>query len=509
MRALYTLTFKVWCLEVTGMASFCLERLKREGAKVKYRDWVRRAAIVAVFACSGSLARAGDVADSPAARIDRIFEKYASSSAPGCAVGVFERGKLTLFRGYGVANVITAEPFTADTLFYAASVSKQFTALAVALLADEGKLSLEDDVRKWIPELPNYGTPITVAMLMHHTSGVRDFLGLLDLAGVETFDQLDVPKTLRLVAAQRGLDFTPGTKHQYSNGGYFLLGQVVARASGEPLHEFAKRRILEPLGMQHAFFRNGSNPRDANVSHGYVEDGKSGFQLADGYPSISGSGGLMISMNDLGKYDHDFHVGHNLWTEGVREIMLSPGTLANGERFTDEYNLHYAGGLSVGNWRGQQFVSHGGGATGFSNYYLLLPALKFSVAAFCNRGDADPAPMTEKIAEAYRGSDLRLVESMLGSFRSEELDAEYTFTREGEGLKLTITSAYARKPFSTAIETLMFQGGDVLTLPIGNVQLEYGADGQVSAFTTQGGELGGLRFVRISIPADLSPGGRA
>lgn len=469
---------------------------------MKYRDLARRAAIVAVFACSGSVAHAGEAAESPAAQVDRVFEKYASSSAPGCAVGVFERGKLTLFRGYGVANFTTAEPFTADSLFYAASVSKQFTALAVALLVDEGKLSLEDDVRKWIPELPNYGAPITVAMLMHHTSGVRDFLGLFDLAGVETYDQLNVPDTLHLVTAQRGLNFPSGTKHQYSNGGYFLLAQVVARASGEPLHEFAKRRIFEPLGMQHSYFRNGTNPPGANVSHGYVEDGKSGFQLADGYPSISGSGGLMISMNDLGKYDHDFHVGHKLWTERVREIMLSPGTLANGERFTDEYNLHYAGGLSVGNWRGQQLVSHSGGATGFSNYYLLLPALKFSVAAFCNRGDADPAPMTEKIAEAYRGSDLRLVESMLGSFRSEELEAEYVFTREGEGLKLTITSAYASKPNSTVIETLNFLGGDVLILPFGNVRLEYGADGRVSAFTTVGDEFEGLRFVRIKLPAD-------
>ena len=114
----------------------------------------------------------------------------------------------------------------------------------------------------------------------------------------------------------------------------------------------------------------------------------------------------MISMNDLGKYDHDFHVGHKLWTERVRAIMLTPGTLANGEIVVEE-GFHYGGGLSVGEWRGQQVAFHTGGATGFNNYYLLLPALKFSVAAFCNRGDVAPAPMSDEVVDVYRGGDLR------------------------------------------------------------------------------------------------------
>lgn len=214
----------------------------------------------------------------------------------------------------------------------------------------------------------------------------------------------------------------------------------------------------------------------------------------------------MISMNDLARYDHDFHVGHKLWTDRVRAIMLTPGTLANGETFSAGQEFHYAGGLVVGDWRGQQWAFHSGGATGFSNQYSLLPALKFSVAAFCNRGGAAPDPMTDTVVDAYRGGDLkgcldlrgcRFVESLIGRFRSEELDAEYVFSREGDGLKLTITSAYASRPSSTVLERLIFQFGDVLTLPFGNVRLEYGADGSVSAFTTQGEELGGLRFVRI------------
>jgi CubicO group peptidase (beta-lactamase class C family) len=339
---------------------------------------------------------------------------------------------------------------------------------------------------------------------MHHTSGIRDFLSLYDLAGLETYDQLNVPDTLRLMAAQRGLNFEPGTKYTYSNGGYFLLAQVVARASGELFHEFARRRIFEPLGMQRSFFRNGPNPSGANVAHGYVENDHGGFELADGYPSISGSGGLMISISDLAKYDYDFHVGHKLWTERVRAIMLAPGTLANGEMIVDE-GFHYGGGLSVGEWRGQQVAFHTGAATGFNNYYLLLPALKFSVAAFCNRGDVAPAPMSDEVVDVYRRGDLQgclyvrdcqFVEKLLGRFRSEDLNAEYTFTREGDVLKLTVTSAYANKPHSTVFETLMFRGDDML-MPVGPVKFEYDADGRVSAFTSVGEVFGGIRFVRI------------
>jgi hypothetical protein len=214
----------------------------------------------------------------------------------------------------------------------------------------------------------------------------------------------------------------------------------------------------------------------------------------------------MIPLNDLAKYDHDFHVGHKLWTESVRALMLEHGTLANGEKFTVERGFHYGGGLKVGDWRGQQWASHSGSAKGFSNYYSLLPALKFSVAVFCNRGEAHPGPLTDEVVDVYRGGDLngclqpggcRFADSLIGRFRSEELDAEYAFTREGEGLKLTITSAYTSKPLFVVLEAVSYPGGDVLKLPTGSMRLEYGADGRVSAFTTLGEELAGIRFVRI------------
>ena len=439
---------------------------------------------------------------------DGLFSKYSSASAPGCAAGAFENGKVLFARGYGAADAAARKPLDADTVFYAASVSKQFTSLSAALLVADGKLSLEDDVRKWIPELPDYGQPITVGMLMHHTSGIRDFLGLLDLAGVQSYGTLDVPTVLRLITHQRGLNFTPGTQYSYSNGAYFLLGQVVARVSGKSFPEFARARIFKPLGMNHAFFRQGPNPKDANVAHGYVPGEREGFKFADGYPSVSGSGGLMISLTDLAKYDRDFHVGHRVWSDRVRSIMLTPGTYTNGEKVDVGDGVNYGGGLNLQEWRGQPTVNHSGSATGFVSQYWLFPKLKFSAAVFCNRGDGEPDRLVKGVIEAYHGKDLTpespsartsalpIPEALSGTFHSEELDTDYQFVRDGDGFTLTITSSYAKEPQTLIIENVMSRPPDILVIPFGQVRFERAADGRISAFTLLEGDFKDIRFVR-------------
>jgi CubicO group peptidase (beta-lactamase class C family) len=471
------------------------------------RIWFTRCFGLAILALSVACAHGADAVATPTG-IDEIFSKYSSTSAPGCAVGVFENGKVVLTRGYGAADVSNSRPLDANTLFYAASVSKQFTALAAALLAVDGKLSLEDDVRKWIPEMPDYGTPITVSMLMHHTSGVRDFLGLLDLAGAAGYDKLDVPTVLRILTHQRGVSFTPGTQYSYSNGAYFLLGQVVARASGKSLPDFARERIFKPLGMSHTYFRQGPNLPDANVAHGYVPGEHAGFEFADGYPSVSGSGGLMISMSDLAKYDRDFHVAHRVWNDRVRKVMLTPGTYTNGEKVEVGKGVNYGGGLNLSEWRGQPVVDHSGAATGFLNQYWLFPNLKFSAAVFCNRGDSEPNRLVTRVIEAYHGKDLTpedpaaqilelpIAEAIVGTFHSDELEADYEFSRNGDGLKVGITSRYAAAPQTLMLEAVMFRKPDILTIPFGEVRVERRADGRVIAFTMTDEGFNGIRFVR-------------
>jgi CubicO group peptidase (beta-lactamase class C family) len=461
----------------------------------------------AIAALSMVGARGAGAAASPSP-VDGIFSKYSSASAPGCAVGVFEKGKVLLARGYGAADAAKQKPLDANVLFYAASVSKQFTSLAAALLVADGKLHLEDDVRKWIPEMPDYGTPITVSMLMHHTSGLRDFLGLLDLAGAAGYDRLDVPTVLRIMTHQRGVSFTPGTQYSYSNGAYFLLGQVVARVSGRSFPEFAKERIFDPLGMSNAYFREGPHPNGADVAHGYVPDEHGGFQFADGYPSVSGSGGLMISLTDLAKYDRDFHGGHKVWSDAVRKIMLTPGTFTNGEKVDVGEGVNYGGGLELQEWRGQPTVHHSGAATGFLNEYWLFPKLKFSAAVFCNRGDAEPARLVKGVIEAYHGKDLTptkpdagarelsIADAIVGTFHSDELEADYEFSRDGDGLKVAITSRYAAAPQILGLKSVIFRKPDILTIPFGEVRVERAADGRVSAFTMIGEGFNGIRFVR-------------
>jgi CubicO group peptidase (beta-lactamase class C family) len=476
-------------------------------------------AVMAGFSSAGAWADASD--DASKRQVEQLFKQYTGNEAPGCAVGVFDGGKVKFARGYGAADISNGRPLTPSTIFYAASVSKQFTALAAALLVEQGKLRFEDDVRRWIPELPDYGTPITVGMLVHHTSGIRDFLSLFDLAGFNDYDRLDVPTTLRMITRQRGINFQPGTKYSYSNGGYFLLAETVARASGMPFHEFARRNIFEPLGMRRAFFRHGPNPAGTNAAHGYVPRDGGGFDTADGYPAVSGSGGLMVSLDDLVKYDQDFHVGHEVWSPRVRELMLTPGTFTNGEQvMTDRDGLYDAGGLSVGQLRGQQWVAHSGGAKGFRNLYVLLPDLKFSVAAFCNRGDVNPHSLVQGAIDAYRGGALSgawppeskrgdedqsnaaaaapdLVDAMVGRFRSDELDAEYAFARVESGLRLSISSPYSANPHVQVFPKPVQPAADLLSLDSDDLRFERTAGGGVAAFTTTGESLGGIRFVRL------------
>jgi CubicO group peptidase (beta-lactamase class C family) len=481
-----------------------------------------RAFCVAAVACfsSGGAWSAASADDASRRQVEQIFKHYTGNEAPGCAVGVFEGGKVKFARGYGAADISNGKPLTPSTVFYAASVSKQFTVLAAALLVEQGRLRFEDDVRRWIPELPDYGTPITVGMLVHHTSGIRDFLGLFDLAGFNDYDRLDVPAVLRMLTRQRGINFTPGTKYSYSNGGYFLLAETVARASGMPFHEFARRNIFEPLGMSQTFFRHGRNPAGTNAAHGYVPREGGGFETADGYPAVSGSGGLMVSLNDLVKYDEDFHVGHEVWSPRVRELMLTPGKLTNGQKVSmDGGGFYYAGGLGVGRLRGQEWVAHSGGAKGFRNLYVLLPGLKFSVATFCNRGDADPKPLVEGVIDAYQDKVLTgtwpaetddekgeegapaaapdIVDAMVGRFRSEELDAEYAFARVEGGLRLTISSPYSATPRVQVVAEPAQPAANLIQLDSDELRFERAAGGGVAAFTTVGETLGGIRFVRL------------
>ncbi|RJF85956.1 serine hydrolase domain-containing protein [Sphingomonas cavernae] len=381
-------------------------------------------------------------------KVKEIISDPKALAAPGCAVGAFRDGKTIFTAVAGAADIASGKPINGDTLFYAASISKQFTALAAAKLVEQGKLGLDDDVRKYLPELPQYEAPVTVRMLMLHTAGIRDSLELIRLSGIESAADTDKDTALRLLFGQKSTNYASGTAYTYSNGGYLLLAEIVERVAGMPFADYARKAILQPLGMKRSFFMNDAGPTGANIAHGYVPVGD-GFEIRDTYPRFSGSGGLMITINDLARYERDLAAGHKVWTASVRKIMLTPGTLTNGRPvLVEPTKLAYGGGLLIGPRNGQNFVMHTGGAEGFRNIYARLPDRQLAVAVFCNRGDWASEKKADAIIEAIEG-DILIDEpkaaamDLEGRYVSDELQATYDLSLAGDELTAKMSSPYA------------------------------------------------------------------
>jgi CubicO group peptidase (beta-lactamase class C family) len=338
----------------------------------------------------------------PADAIQSIINVPDPQTSPGCATGIVQNGKTIAVQTSGVADIVSHRALDPDTLFYAASVSKQFTALLIVTLVQNGKVGLDDDVRKWIPELPAYETPVTVRMLLHHTSGIRDSLDILRLSGVLSFSKVSRTNALQLLYRQSNTNFRPGTEYKYSNGGYLLLSEIVERASGTPFAEFGNKTIFAPLGMKRSFFLADAPPSVADVAHGYTKSKSGdGFELRDTYPLMSGSGGLMTTIHDLILFERDAEVRHKVWTEPITRILLEPGKFTDGRTVIDDSSgLAYGAGLTVGLRKGQYWVEHGGGAEGFSHLYARLPERHEGVILLCNRVDLGLQPKIDALFAA-------------------------------------------------------------------------------------------------------------
>ncbi len=431
-------------------------------------------------------------------RLRGVITATPEAPEPGCAIGVFRAGKVEALTAAGYADIGNQRPLNADTLFYAASVSKQFTVLAIAKLVEAGRLGLDDDVRRYVPELPQYERPVTVRQMILHTAGLRDSLGLLQMAGLGTADKNDKDTALQLLFRQKNTNFTPGTEYSYSNGGYLLLAEVVERISGMPFADFAKREVLDPLGMKRSFFLNGPPPALDNVAHGYVKskDGE-GFEIRDTYPRFSGSGGLMLTLNDLARYEHDIEVGHKVWTPVVREIMLTPGTFTSGEPAVrpGTGGLGYGGGLQIGWHQGQYVVQHGGGAEAFSHLVTRLPHRRLGVAVLCNRTDW---PVGDKMVEAIEVVEGDIFHSLVqdaqlpGRYYSEELQANYDLALKDNTLTVRVTPRGGSQPVGDPHEFKRDRGG---TFKLRDMTLTPHDGG--TGFTLDSGRVSKLQFRKV------------
>jgi CubicO group peptidase (beta-lactamase class C family) len=336
------------------------------------------------------------------AKVDKVFETWDKPDSPGCAVGVYKDGQIVYKRGYGMANLNDDVPITPVTVFHVASMSKQFTAASILLLAQQGKLSLDDDVHKYIPELSEFGERITLRNLLHHTSGLRDQWALLDLAGWRySQDLITDDDVMSVVTRQKGLNFKPGDKYMYSNTGYTLLAIIVKRVSGMSLREFTTKNIFGPLGMSHTHFRDDHEEIIKHDALGYEQDGKNKpFRMNLTNFDTAGATSLHTTVEDLQLWDENFY-HPRVGDPALIQHMIERGKLNDGE-------LHeYASGLMIGTYKGLATVDHAGGDAGYRSDMTRFPDQHFSVAVLCNFADTNPSKLVRQVADIVLAKDLK------------------------------------------------------------------------------------------------------
>ena len=333
-------------------------------------------------------------------KVDEIFAKWDRTDSPGCALSVMQGGKIIYKHAYGMANLDHDVILTTDTPFHVASISKQFTAASIVLLEQDGKLSFDDDVHKYIPELPDFGAKITIRNLLHHTSGLRDQWDLLELAGWRySLDLITNEDVMSVVVRQKALNFAPGSEYSYSNTGFTLLGEIVKRVSGKSLREFTTERIFVPLGMTSTHFRDDHAEIIKHQAYGYSHD-KGRWELSVTNFDTVGATSLFTTVEDLALWDENFYTG-KVGGPKFTETMLTHDPLTNGEKNT------YAFGLVTEKYRGLDAVDHSGADAGYRSDLLRFPAQHFSVACLCNAGDSGPSNLTQKVADILLATELK------------------------------------------------------------------------------------------------------
>jgi CubicO group peptidase (beta-lactamase class C family) len=411
-----------------------------------------------------------------------------------------------------MANLDYDIPNGPGMVYYIGSDSKQFAAASIALLALDGTLSLDDDIRKYVPEMPDYGTPITIRHLIHHTSGIRDIYTLMSLAGIRSEDVFPDADALALIARQKALNFAPGDDYLYSNSGYFLLAQIVKRVTGQSLREYADEKIFRPLGMMHTHFHDdpGHVMKNRAMSYGTAPGGAFRITYLQNFDKI-GAGGLYSTVDDLRKWDENFYT-HRVGGEALQRLLHTRGVLNNGDTLT------YAFGNNVTTYRGLRTVEHGGTYMGYKAYFLRFPDQRFSVIEQCNLGTIDPQPLAYAIAEIYLGDrmqpkterpttaavprvagessratpvtlDSAAVAPLVGSYYSEELDAMYRVTWAGGRLLLTVPRSSTMPLAPTGSDA--FRAGSL------TVRFERTASGApATALSVDAGRVRNIRFRR-------------
>jgi CubicO group peptidase (beta-lactamase class C family) len=350
-------------------------------------------------ACSDASGSASTDA-SLTSKVDGLFSRWDKPDSPGCALAVIKDGTIIYQRGYGMSNLEYDVPIVPRSIFHVASISKQFTALAMAMLAQQGKLSLDDPVRKYVPELPDFGAPITIRHLIHHTSGLRDQWVLLRLAGWRDDDVITEKDILDLVSRQKDLNFKPGDEHLYCNTGYTLMAVIVKRVTGQSLREYCDATIFRPLGMSRTQFHDDHAMVVKNRTSAYRPRGDRRYEISIPVFDLAGATSLFTTVEDLARWDQNFY-DYRVGGKAVMEQMLTPGKLNNGEP------IDYAFGLVQGTYKGLKFYEHAGSDAGYRAHMIRFPDQRFSVAVLCNLSTMNPSELDRRVADIYLADQMK------------------------------------------------------------------------------------------------------
>ena len=386
------------------------------------------------------------------AKVDKLFAEWNRSDSPGAALAVTRDGEALYKQEYGIANLEYDIPITTTTTFELASVSKQFTAFAIAMLSYEGKLSLDDDIRMYLPDIPDFGSTITIRHLLHHTSGIRDYIQLFVLAGVRLDDVVSLKDVLKMVRRQKALNFEPGTAHLYSNTGYNLLAAIVEAVTGDSFRKWTDTNIFKPLDMVNSQFCDDHEMILKNRAYGYQAVENDGFKHAVNNTTAVGDGFLYSTVEDLAKWLLNLDTAR-IGGQTVLEQMHERGVLNNGEQ------IDYAFGLHISEYRTLKTVRHGGSWQGFQSHLMHFPDQKFGIVILCNLDTSNPRSLAEKVVDIYLADVLAPVKAsepeiaaepaeetkfellapeqlieFEGDYYAEELDTTYTLSVHGNQL---------------------------------------------------------------------------
>ena len=470
-----------------------------------------RAIVLSVFAFT-PLTLVAQAPPDATMQVDALMERWRSTETPGCAVGVARGGVTLLERAYGMADLERGVVAGPETIYEAGSVSKQFTAAAVVLLAQRGQLSLEDDIRDYVPELPDYGVTITIRHMMNHTSGLRDWGSVAGIAGwgrsvrTHTHDHV-----VDILSRQSALNFPPGQEYSYSNSGYNLQAVIVERVSGMSFAEFSRVNIFEPVGLSNTQWRDDYRRIVPGRSIAYSPR-VGGFSINNPIEQVHGNGGLLTTVGDLLRWNEELRTGDVLGGSAFVEEMHRQGILNDGS------TIAYALGLNVGQSGGVRRVSHTGSTSGFRAFLGRYPDQRLSVALLCNVSAVNPGGVGQDIADIYLGDAVQRpqptaggggrgggpgarpapwtptpaeLNEFVGTFHSD--DAETTLTVSIEGGRLVAHRRPATTVALTPTTADTFNAGGGL----GTIAFVRDASGSVVELSVQQARVYDMRFSRV------------